>query len=296
MSTINKINVNGITYDILGLPVGTIFTSALPQTNSGVHLLDGSYIATNGVYSDFCQLVKKLVEDGYNLLCSEAEFKDDVELTGSCGKFVLNEEDRTLRLPKITTFIQGLSDLTNIGKAIEAGLPNITGTLDQGDCQFGTYNFSATGSFYNEPTSSNYMFGRMNGSENKGKVVYFDASKGETKIDGTVRNDVYGKSNTVQPASVTYPYYIVLATVKQTDIEVNIDNIVNDLNNKVDKNSLGIQIKDDYVNGTSGYRIWNNGYCEQWGNTGAIADYALVNVTLLKAYRDTNYNITTGNE
>lgn len=45
------------------------------------------------------------------------------------------------------------------------------------------------------------------------------------------------------------------------------------------------QIIETYINGSSGYRIWSDDYCVQWGNgTGAI--------TLLKAYKDTNYSVT----
>jgi hypothetical protein len=230
MGAINKINVNGVTYDILGLPVGTIFTSALPQTNSGVHLLDGSYIATNGIYGDFCKLVKKLVEDGYNLLCSEEEFENDVELTGSCGKFVLYEDDRMLRLPKITTFVQGLSDLTNIGNAVEAGLPNITGAFGLNG------GYSASGAI--QVTVS----GDLDDYKNSGGAGYATSN---FTLDASKSSIIYGKSDTVQPPSVKYPYYIVLATVKQTDIEVNIDNVVNDLNNKADKISI-FNIMPDY--------------------------------------------------
>ena len=44
-----------------------------------------------------------------------------------------------------------------------------------------------------------------------------------------------------------------------------------------------------YVNGTSGYRIWSDGYCEQWGqNSGATN----AETALLKQYSDTTYNIS----
>lgn len=46
-----------------------------------------------------------------------------------------------------------------------------------------------------------------------------------------------------------------------------------------------------YQNGTSGYRIWSDGYCEQWGVSPSGADQETVTVTLLKAFKDTNYNV-----
>lgn len=46
-------------------------------------------------------------------------------------------------------------------------------------------------------------------------------------------------------------------------------------------------ITETYVNGASGYRIWSNNFCEQWGiNSGTSID-----ITLLKPYKDTNYII-----
>ena len=43
-----------------------------------------------------------------------------------------------------------------------------------------------------------------------------------------------------------------------------------------------------YVNGTSGYRIWSDGFIEQWGRTAALTD-ATVTVTFSKAFSNTNY-------
>ena len=44
-------------------------------------------------------------------------------------------------------------------------------------------------------------------------------------------------------------------------------------------------VTDTYVNGYSGYRIWSDGYCEQWGRNGNGS------VTLLKTYNDVKYNL-----
>lgn len=47
-----------------------------------------------------------------------------------------------------------------------------------------------------------------------------------------------------------------------------------------------------YVNGTSGYRVYSDGWCEQWGSGGsssATNSIATVVINLLKPYKDTNY-------
>ena len=47
-----------------------------------------------------------------------------------------------------------------------------------------------------------------------------------------------------------------------------------------------------YVNGTSWYRIWSDGWCEQGGYY--VPTATLGTITLLKSYKDTGYSITTG--
>ena len=47
-----------------------------------------------------------------------------------------------------------------------------------------------------------------------------------------------------------------------------------------------------YSSGASGYVIWSNGYCEQWGKTTVSQDGNL-KITLTKKYKDNNYNIVT---
>ena len=86
------------------LPVGTIFASAIPLTDSSVHLLDGTTIAQNGIYQEFAMLLKSLVSAGYNISCSQEDFDNAVSLTGNCGKFVIDNDANTIRLPKITRF------------------------------------------------------------------------------------------------------------------------------------------------------------------------------------------------
>lgn len=77
------------------------------------------------------------------------------------------------------------------GETISAGLPNITGqTTGQGYYQGGA--FTSAGAITEQTTWGNYKWNKQD----------FKASNGETKLDGTIRNDVYGKSDTVQPPAI----------------------------------------------------------------------------------------------
>jgi hypothetical protein len=86
-------------------------------------------------------------------------------------------------------------------------------------------------------------------------------------------------------------YYIVVATSTKTDIEVDIDEIATDLNGKADVDlsnvptSKGI-LTESYVNGTSWYRVYSDGWCEQGGQASATSL-----ITLLKPFINTNYKV-----
>lgn len=112
---------------------------------------------------------------------------------------VLGATGSTFTVPNLAgRFLQGAN--RNLGSFIEAGLPNIkgeAGILFQED--------SVSGAFIVGSFADNYA-----GTSNQGSryFYYFDASKGETKLDGTIKNDVYGKSSTVQPPAFTVNYII----------------------------------------------------------------------------------------
>ena len=48
-----------------------------------------------------------------------------------------------------------------------------------------------------------------------------------------------------------------------------------------------VQLITTYVSGTSGYNIWSNGFCQQWGRSGEGW------VTFAKTFKDANYNLIT---
>ena len=51
-------------------------------------------------------------------------------------------------------------------------------------------------------------------------------------------------------------------------------------------------VVETYVNGTSWYRIWSDGFCEQGGELVGVTDYT---VNFLQQFANTNYLITIGN-
>ena len=113
----------------------------------------------------------------------------------------------TNKLPDLRNrFIEGGDVLhSNLRTAIEAGLPNITGSMtnvvSESSSRTGAIDFITGGEAW------------AGGSGKQFRKIEFNAAWGETKIDGTIKNDVYGKSNTVQPPAFKLLYIICLGPI-----------------------------------------------------------------------------------
>ena len=216
--------------------IGEIVTSSIPLTDAGLHLLDGSLIQGGGIYDDFVQYIAGLVNTYPQCFCSEAEWQQSVNTYGVCGKFVYS--NNTVRLPKITGFIEGTTDLTALGDLIEAGLPNIEAIFvnhardyyPEGDKSITPVSGAIEVDSNSYPKSSFPDIGSSSGGN-----YQYDQT---LKINASLSNSIYGNSTTVQPQSIKVFYYIVVATITKTNIEVDIDEVVTDLNSKADDSDV----------------------------------------------------------
>ena len=198
-----------------GRNIGEIVTSTIPLTNAGLHLLDGSLIQGDGIYSDFYEYIVSLYEDYPQIFADESGWQQDVQNFGVCGKFVFNTTNRTVRLPKITGIIEGTTDLSVLDHMVHAGLPALpqhTHTY----VDYYAYFEQGHGGEYPLVSSGNTLTTRT------------------TNNASTVTGGLYGTSSTVQPQTIRVLYYIVIANSIKTDIQVDIDDIATDLNGKAD--------------------------------------------------------------
>lgn len=186
--------------------VGEIFQSILPINDVRVALLDGHKIYDSDGHGGFIQYLNSLVTLYPQLACTEDEWQLSSTTYGECGKFVINE-DGSIRLPKIVSFIQGLSSLQDLATLVEAGLPNIDGEVTA----------SASGSFGNINVSGAFIRGTQNTTTSVGVTGNGGYNLG---FDASISNPIYGNSSTVQPQSIRYPYYIVLATGVSQELRV----------------------------------------------------------------------------
>jgi hypothetical protein len=71
-------------------------------------------------------------------------------------------------------------------------------------------------------------------------------------------------------------------------IKSNVASVQATLQNNIDEvaNARSIYIKEFYSDGTNGYKVYNNGLCEQWGKLPSGSNRV---VTFLKPFKNTNY-------
>lgn len=230
--------ISGVATPVQGARnIGQLITSLLPISDAGLHLVDGALIDGSGMYAQFVDYVSKL-DLSASYFCTEDEWQASVAQYGVCGKFVYDATANTVRLPKVTGLIEGTIDVNALGDLVEAGLPNITGSVSRGSAaDSGLIDFknavTTEGAFKVLATGSNSHTGTS--SSSKTVTTKFG-------IDASLSNSIYGNSDTVQPQTIKGFVYIVIATSTKTDVEVNIDNIATDVNGKAD------------VDGTN----WNN--------------------------------------
>ena len=259
---------------------GAVWTISLSSNTNFYNYYKIEAASLYGTNCGFANIGITATQMKYPIFTDETSFQNMVSTYGVCGRFVYDNVNNTVRLPKITGIIEGTVDATALGDLVQAGLPNITANSGQT-----TYNASdvASGAFqrsnsvlgYGATTNSNWVLANLT----------FDASRS---------NPIYGNSTTVQPQTIKAFIYIVIATSAKTDIQVDIDEIATDLNGKADtdlSNCTRPHIVETYSNGFSWYRVYSDGWCEQGGCVQPSSSTLNYQVVFIKPFINNNYNI-----
>ena len=184
-----------VPYVMNSLPIGTI----IPVACSSDYVPDGCLPCNGTEYfgETYNGLWKNYLTADVPLLktCTYEEYAASISTYGQCGSFAIDRTNEKFKTPTIKngSFIQQANSNDQLGAAFNAGLPNITGTVGT----IGTDGRTHTGAFY--------RYGSGGLITNTGEVDYvagFDASRS---------NPIYGKSTTVQPNSIAYRYFVVVA-------------------------------------------------------------------------------------
>lgn len=263
------------------MPIGMIFSM----------LCSSSYVPDGALPLDGTEYTKALFPNFYtNFLvagllntCTYDEYASDITTYGQCGKFALDTENGKFKVPTIKDgayLTQALSD-TELGKVYNESLPNITGSVRAIGAP------ASTGAFTGKNDNN---VGQYGGNVRNTGVVTFDASRSLS---------TYQNNAKVQGDNVRVRYFVQVANGQINQSDMDWSAFVSALQGKLNKDHSNDEkpyIVETYVNGTSGYRLYSDGYCEQWGIATTLTTGAAT-ITLLKSYVDTNYArlLTIGN-
>lgn len=203
-----KLNLGGSGKELLEIYIDPFCDES---ENKG-RIANGQIIVQNQFPEATKKLKKRVGWDSENkkatlntsLVCTEEEWQaiKTASKLGQCGKFVIDDEAGTIRLPAIVN-INGLTDLSKCGLIKDESLPNIKGDVNVSDAWGGTGSLSATGGQGYNPAAT-----RINHTK-----IDFDASRSSS----TYQDGAY-----VQQEAVQYPYVICVNTgVEEAERPIN---------------------------------------------------------------------------
>lgn len=245
------------------LPIGTVFmhqSSNAADVPGALPLFTGETISSaNTLYPDFYNWVLSHTD----LQISAADYESAITTYGECPKYVIDDTNKTIRLPKLVNYIKMANTDDGITQSA-AGLPDHNHTLTE-------YDYSGSGhtSFLSKESGANaYTL---------------------TTSNASASNSIYGNSNTVTPAHTTLFPWVCAYNAAVPASTAQAAEFQQALSSKVDVADMEeVQcVVETYHSGTSWYRVWSDGFCEQGGRIVGGSQ----TVMLLKEYANTDYSI-----
>ena len=235
----------------------------MPQT---LKLTNGEIIPQNGKYEQAVKHIKMVASLYPKIVCSSDEYNNILSKYGECPKFVIDDNAQTLRLPTINSILQGVTSLADLATIVEAGLPNITGSVVNQWAWIDAHSYS--GAFVG--TNARAASGSGQSSNTLGS---FD-------FNASLSNPIYGRCNTVQPQTVRAAYYIVMATGIEQNIKTISSIEVQDvypllyplISDKLIYNSCFARSAGQYYSKLLYPQVWN--YLLEKFNTGTAKEFS----------------------
>lgn len=188
--------------NIGGLPLGTVFPYTGKDVPAGTLRADGATYTS--MQTSFPAFYNWVVNSGLTVTLESYAL-----VNGSCGYYGLDESTGTVRMPTLAAGVFGADAASKYGMAVEAGLPDSTGA------------FSMRRNGASRQYSSLSSWTGMVSVDEKGADNSYSTSFSLTSFDTADNidrvylklsdgNPIYGKSDTVIPDHVKYPWVIVV--------------------------------------------------------------------------------------
>ena len=203
---------------------------------------------------------------------------------GFCPFYSSGDGSTNFRTPKFAPYQQIAMEVAKATAYHQAGLPNIEGDtgINVGSSPSST---PSSGAFYHKTTTLTHMVG---GGYNTTPAILFDASR---------NSNVYAASDTTQPEAHEWVMCVVAYGIATNVGSVDIQNVMSAVN--AVQAQVGeiptpkAYVTETHVSGTQGYRVWSDGFIEQWGKVYVSGEDRDNTLTFQKPFKKTNYNIQT---
>lgn len=284
-------DLNDFAEHTLGKVIGEVYPSysASAADNPGaLPLFTGEVIASaNTLYPDFYNWLAAHPE----LQISEADYETAISTYGECPKYVLNTSAHTIRLAKLTSYIKMANTTDGITQAADS-IPLVDhihvfgNNIGNNSGNFVASNQSVTAPNPDITEGSGYR--SWNGSGGGGSYGGdTDTSTGNMitsiGIEAPAKNAT--EQGSLQPAHTTlFPWVIAYNTVvpASTAQAAEFQQVLSEKVDKADLEEVHCVIE-TYRNGSSWYRVYSDGWCEQ-GQTEITTKGIPVTVVFLKAF------------
>lgn len=214
--------------------------------------------------------------------CSYDEYEQDLATYGQCGKFAVDIDSLTFKVPTIkdgAVVQQAMSD-SELGKAYNEGLPNIIGriaVIGSGGTTDGAFSKTVKSAELTNTGEADWQ-------------ADFDASRCSDVYGGTNETSL----NKVQINAIALRYFVVVANGQTNQSLMDWSAWSSSLQGKLnadhsnDTKPYIVEVSDKSIL-PSWYRVYSDGWCEQGGYCSASMD-----VTFLKPFIDANYSLVGG--
>ena len=274
-------SVNGKTGDVVvDLPVGHMYWSVEPTVPAGrLPALGATY--NRALYADLWEWANSV-----GLVISESEWQSIAQAQdGNCRYYSDGDGSTTFRVPSIKCWVKGASSVEEVGSYLQAGLPNVTASLDRPvlvhlNAVSGAFNFTIKD-----------VCGVDSSRNHKQGVLDFDASR----CSSVYRDDI----DTVQPPSIVGMWLIVAFGIAHNIGEADVANVmqaVEQVQTGLGTLEQGVGTAIDYIiesyrNGTEWYEVYKSGKVRQGGRILQASANTKFTVTLLKEMANVNYQV-----
>lgn len=247
-----------------GKQVGEVYFSQSSSANDNkgaLPLFTGEVISNaDNIYPQFYAWVL-----AHTSLCkTEAEYQTAISTYGECPFYVIDDTAKTIRLPKLVNYIKMAKVSDGITQS-EAGLPN-------GSIELSNENGAEPGSIASGSANKEGVFTKLSNFN----PIFKDSVTTVTPAHTTVFPWVFA-FNAAIPASTAQAAEFQTALTGKADVDLT--------------NCTKPHIVETYSNGTSWYRVYSDGWCEQGGVLAKTRTDTVVTVTFLKPFIDANYCI-----